>query len=107
MKRLSAITISLALGLSFSSISAMDEKDRIELLETAVIETASTPAQKSAVAEYMANVAREKMELAQSFRDKANSARGGKAITQMKEKAELLRKAEVLEKEAERYKKSS
>jgi hypothetical protein len=74
-------------------------------LENAVIEQASTPAEKSAVSEYLASVVKEKLELAQSLRERANTTRGGKAISQMNEKADLIRRAEALEKDAQKYKK--
>lgn len=93
----------LAFGLATANLSALDTNERLELLESAIIETATTPAQKSAVSEYLANVAKEKMELAQALRERANSPRGGKLVTQMNEKKELIRRAEALEKQAKKY----
>ena len=97
----------LGLGLATANLQALDTNERFELLETAVIEQASTPAQKSAVSEYLASVAKEKLELAQALRERANTTHGGKVISQNNEKKELLRRAEILEKEAEKYKKVS
>lgn len=97
----------LGLGIAASNLQAMDASERFELLENAVIEQASTPAQKSAVSEYLANVAKEKIEMAQALRERALTSRGGKVITQNNEKQELIRRAVVLEKEAEKYKKVS
>ncbi|TGK50642.1 hypothetical protein EHQ16_04760 [Leptospira kanakyensis] len=93
----------LAMGLATANLHALDTNERLELLETAMIEQATTPAQKSAVSEYLANVAKEKVELAQALRDRANSPRGGKIVSQMNEKKDLLRRAEALEKEAQKY----
>lgn len=97
----------LGLGLATANLQAVDSGERFELLENAVIEQASTPAQKSAVSEYLASVAKEKLDLAQGLRDRANSTRGGKIVSQMNEKADLLRRADALEKEAQKYKKVS
>ena len=93
----------LAMGLATANLHALDTNERLELLESAMIEQATTPAQKSAVSEYLANVAKEKTELAQALRERAGSTRGGKALSQMNEKKELLRRAEALEKEAKKY----
>jgi hypothetical protein len=95
----------LGLGLATANLQAIDTEDRFDLLENAVIEQASTPAQKSAVSEYLASVVKEKLELAQSLRERANTTRGGKAISQMKEREDLLRRAEALEKDVQKYKK--
>ncbi len=97
----------LGLGLATANLHALDTDERFELLENAVIEQASTPAQKSAVSEYLASVAKEKLELAQEMRQRATTPRGGKIVSQMNEKAELIRRAEALEKEAQKYKKVS
>jgi hypothetical protein len=97
----------LGLGLATANLQALDTNERFELLENAVIEQASTPAQKSAVSEYLASVAKEKLELAQSLRERANVSHGGKVISQNNEKRELLRRADALEKEAQKYKKVS
>ncbi|GBF51060.1 hypothetical protein LPTSP4_25910 [Leptospira ryugenii] len=97
----------LGLGLSTANLYALDTNERFELLESAVIEQASTPAQKSAVSEYLASVAKEKLELAQTLRERAQVAHGGKAISQTNEKQELLRRAAALEAEAAKYKKVS
>ena len=97
----------LGLGLATANLQALDTSERFELLENAVIEQASTPAQKSAVSEYLASVAKEKLELAQALRERANTTRGGKVISQMNEKQELLRRADALEKDAQKYKKVS
>ncbi|EOQ89302.1 hypothetical protein LEP1GSC202_1434 [Leptospira yanagawae serovar Saopaulo str. Sao Paulo = ATCC 700523] len=94
----------LAMGLATANLHALDTNERLELLETAMIEQASTPAQKSAVSEYLANVAKEKTELAQALRERAGAPRGGKILSQMNEKKELLRRADALEKEAKKYK---
>lgn len=91
------------MGLATANLHALDTNDRLELLESAMIEQATTPAQKSAVSEYLANVAKEKTELAQALRERAGSTRGGKALSQMNEKKELLRRAEALEKDAKKY----
>ncbi|EOQ96277.1 MULTISPECIES: LIC_10421 family protein [Leptospira] len=93
----------LAMGLATANLYALDTNERLELLESAMIEQATTPAQKSAVSEYLANIAKEKVEMAQALRDRAGSTRGGKALSQMNEKKELLRRAEALEKEAKKY----
>ncbi|WP_411823981.1 LIC_10421 family protein [Leptospira sp. 'Mane'] len=97
----------LGFGLATANLYALDTNERLELLENAVIEQASTPAQKSAVSEYLANVAKEKTELAQALRDRAQVSHGGKVISQINEKRDLIRRAEALEKEAQKYKKVS
>lgn len=105
-KTIFASTIAI-FAIATTQVSALDNSDHLELLENAVIEQASTPAQKTAVSEYLANVAREKQELAQSFRAKAGLAYGGKAMTQIQQKKEFLRMAEQLEVEAQKYKRVS
>lgn len=100
-------TTILALGLATANLQALDTNERLELLESAMIETATTPAQKSVVSEYLANIAKEKTELAASLRERANSPRGGKIVSQNLEKKELLRRAAVLEREASKYNKVS
>ncbi len=108
MKTKTILASSLAIfAIATSQVSAIDNSDRLELLEAAVIEQASTPAQKTAVSEYLANVAKEKLELATSYRGKAGLAYGGKAISQIQQKKEFLRLAEELEKEAQKYKRVS
>ncbi len=97
----------LGFGLATANLQALDNVDRFELLENAVIEQASTPAQKSAVSEYLASVAKEKLELAQALRERANTTHGGKIVSQNNEKRELIRRAEALEKDAQKYKKIS
>ncbi|TGN20854.1 LIC_10421 family protein [Leptospira idonii] len=103
LKKTIAVGI-LGLGLATANLYALDTNERIELLEAAMIEQASTPAQKSAVSEYLASVAKEKTELAQALRERANVTRGGKIVAQNNEKKELIRRAEALEKEAQKYK---
>ncbi len=48
LKKTIAVGI-LGLGLATANLYALDTNERIELLEAAMIEQASTPAQKSAV----------------------------------------------------------
>ncbi len=96
-------TTVLALGLATANLQALDTNERLELLESAIVETATTPAQKSVVSEYLANIAKEKLELAASLRERATSTRGGKVISQNLEKQELIRRAEILEKQAAKY----
>jgi hypothetical protein len=97
----------LGLGLATANLHALDTNERFELLENAMVEQASSPAQKSAVSEYLASVAKEKMELAQALRERAAVSHGGKVISQNNEKKELLRRAAALEAEASNYKKVS
>lgn len=108
MKLKSLFTFSFAIfAIATTQVSATDNSDHLELLENAVIEQASTPAQKIAVSEYLANIVREKQELAQSYRAKAGLAYGGKAMTQIQQKKEFLKMAEQLEVEAQKYKRVS
>jgi len=94
-----------ALTISASSLSAIDQSTKIQLLEEALIETASTPAQMNAISAYMKNVAQEKLELAKEYRERANGPRAGKVVYQNAEKKDLLKKAARLESEAKSYQK--
>ncbi|MDF3819836.1 hypothetical protein P3G55_08005 [Leptospira sp. 96542] len=97
----------LALGLATANLQALDTNERLELLEAAMIEQATTPAQKSAVSEYLANISKEKMELAQALRERAGATRGGKIVSQNNEKKALLQRAAALEAEAKKYQRVS
>ncbi len=99
-----AIT-SLAIAISATGISANEESTKLRLLEEAIVESATTPAQKSVVSAYMKNVAQEKLALAKSYRERANGPRGGKVVYQNSEKKDLLKRASRLEDEAKRYEK--
>ncbi|WCL49184.1 LIC_10421 family protein [Leptospira sp. GIMC2001] len=105
MKNLIKTTIAtiVALGLSFTSLSAIDQSTKLKMMEEAIVESAATPAQKSVVSNYMNNVAKEKLELAQSLRDRANSPKAGKVAYKNAEKRDLLKKAARLEAEAKNY----
>ncbi|PJE00733.1 MAG: hypothetical protein CK427_12995 [Leptospira sp.] len=94
-----------ALTISASSLSAIDQSTKIQLLEEALIETATTPAQMNAVSAYMKNVAQEKLELAKEYRERANGPRAGKVAYKNAEKKDLLKKAARLESEAKSYQK--
>lgn len=94
-----------ALTISASSLSAIDQSTKIQLLEEALIETATTPAQMNAVSAYMKNVAQEKLELAKEYRDRANGPKAGKVAYKNAEKKDLLKKAARLESEAKSYQK--
>jgi hypothetical protein len=93
--------------LSFSLLSglyAVDNNEQLRLIEEAMIESATTPVQKTVVSRYMAKIATEKLQMAQKLRDGAKLARGGKLIYQNAEQKDLLKRAEILEKESEAYK---
>ncbi|WCL48940.1 LIC_10421 family protein [Leptospira sp. GIMC2001] len=105
--KITKILISLLIIQSLSSFSflfALDQSTKLRLMEEALIESAITPEQKSAVAAYMNKIAEEKLALAQKLRERANSPRAGKVAYKNAERKELIRKAERLESEAKRYK---
>ncbi|NCN11071.1 MAG: hypothetical protein GW938_14630 [Leptospira sp.] len=92
-----------ALTISASSISAIDQSTKLQLLEEALVESATTPAQQNVVSAYMKNVAQEKLELAKEYRERANAPKAGKVAYKNAERKDLLKKAARLENEAKRY----
>jgi hypothetical protein len=105
LKKLAITLTGAALAFGTTQLGAIDQSTKIRLMEEAIVESAATPGQKSAVAAYMQTVAKEKLELAQNLRERANSPRAGKVAYRNAEKRDLIKKAERLEKEAEQYKK--
>jgi hypothetical protein len=92
--------------LSFSLLSglyAVDNNDQLRLIEEAMIESATTPAQKTVVSRYMAKIANDKLQMAQKLREGAKLARGGKMLYQTSGQNDLLKRAQILEKEAGAY----
>jgi hypothetical protein len=98
------LILSFLLG-SFSSAFAVSEEMESKLLMKAMLESASTDSQRTAVTNYFNNLANAKLVEAKQLRKSASIARGGKMATQNLQKQELLKKAESLEKQAEAYQK--
>lgn len=101
-KQLVTLTLGLALTLG-GSLGAVDQSTKMKLMEEAMIETATTPAQKALVSSYMQSVAQEKIEIAKNLRERADRPKAGKVTYKNAERRELIQKAEALEAEAKRY----
>ncbi|MCB1157298.1 MAG: hypothetical protein H7A25_04645 [Leptospiraceae bacterium] len=98
------LTIALVFGLT-SSVFAITPAQENKLLMKALVEGASTPAQKESVSKYMNLLSKEKKAEAERFRALAKMHFGGKARLQDIKEKEYLKKAEALEQEAADYQK--
>jgi hypothetical protein len=100
MNRLIKVSAILAFLFSINSLLAISEELESRLLAKALLESATTPQQKTAVASYFQALAAEKREEAKKLQLLASTSRGGKVVSQNAQKREYLKKAERLEKEA-------
>jgi 5-enolpyruvylshikimate-3-phosphate synthase len=107
MRSLSKITSILLITLALTSLSAFSEDTETRLLEQALVEGAVTKEQKTAINRYFINIASQKQKESDRLREMAELARGGKSATQDIKKRELIKKADLLEEEANSYKQLS
>lgn len=98
-----SLILLIASLLAATSLQAIDQTTKMKLMEEAMIESATTPAQKAMVASYMKNVADEKLQIAKNLRERAERPRAGKVAYKNSERKELLQRAAALEAEAKRY----
>jgi hypothetical protein len=107
MRSLSKKTSILLITLALTSLSAISDDIETRLLEQAIIEGAVTKEQKTAINRYFINIASQKLKESERLREMAELARGGKFSSQDIKKRELIKKADLLEEEANSYKQLS
>ncbi|PKA04583.1 hypothetical protein CH375_10080 [Leptospira ellisii] len=87
----------------FSPIFSVSEEEEERLLEKALVESAVTPGQKLAVANYLKATAIAKRSRAVELRELAKLSRGEKFLHARARKEKLERMAESLERQADRH----
>ncbi|PJZ52250.1 LIC10421/LIC12816 family protein [Leptospira adleri] len=98
------ISVVSLLGL-LASTSAFAVSDEVEdqLLEKAIVESAVTKEQKTAVGNYLKAVAQQKATRAEELRELARRSTGGKFLASNAQSQKYLKQAQALEREAQRY----
>ncbi|TGK31843.1 hypothetical protein EHQ12_06090 [Leptospira gomenensis] len=92
----------LLLGI-FSPIVSVSQEEEERLLEKALVESAVTPGQKLAIANYLKATAIAKRSRAIELRELAKLSRGEKFLQARARKEKLERMAESLERQADRH----
>ncbi|PJZ53164.1 hypothetical protein CH380_11290 [Leptospira adleri] len=87
----------------FTPAFSVSEEEEERLLEKALVESAVTPAQKQAVANYLKASAIAKRNRAIELRELAKLSRGEKFLHAQARKEKLHRMAESLERQADRH----
>ncbi|RHX95726.1 hypothetical protein DLM76_01740 [Leptospira yasudae] len=82
---------------------AVSEETEQRLMEKALIESAVTSEQKTAVASYLRAMAAQKATRAEELRELSRRSTGGKFLANKAQSDRYRKQAEVLEREAERY----
>lgn len=104
MKTNKLISVISLLGLlATSSVFAVSEEVEDQLLEKAIVESAVTKEQKTAVGNYLKAVAQQKATRAEELRELARRSTGGKFLASNVQSQKYLKQAQALEKEAQRY----
>lgn len=95
--------ISLLGFLAASSLFAVSEEVEDQLLEKAIVESAVTKEQKTAVANYLKAVAQQKSQRAEELRELAKRSTGGKFLASNAQSQKYIKQAQSLERETARY----
>ncbi|XDD51596.1 hypothetical protein AB3N59_07640 [Leptospira sp. WS92.C1] len=98
------ISVVLFLGfLAASSVFAVSEDVEDQLLEKAIVESAITKEQKTAVGNYLRAVAHQKVQRAEELRELAKRSTGGKFLASNAQSQKYSKQAQSLERENARY----
>ncbi|EKO59311.1 LIC10421/LIC12816 family protein [Leptospira kirschneri] len=97
------LIVSLFGFLSTGSVFAVSEELEDQLLEKALVESAVTKEQKTAIGNYLQAIAQQKVTRAEELRELARRSTGGKFLASSVQSQKYLKQAQVLEKEAQRY----
>lgn len=95
--------ISLLGFLTASSVFAVSEEVEDQLLEKAIVESAVTKEQKTAVGNYLRAVAQQKAQRADELRELARRSTGGKFLASNAQSQKYIKQAQMLERENARY----
>lgn len=95
--------VSLLGFLAASSVFAVSEDVEDQLLEKAIVESAVTKEQKTAVGNYLRAVAQQKAHRAEELRELASRSTGGKFLASNAQSQKYIKQAQSLEKENARY----
>ncbi|EMJ90764.1 LIC10421/LIC12816 family protein [Leptospira alstonii] len=95
--------ISLLGFFATSAVFAVSEEVEDQLLEKAIVESAVTKEQKTAVGNYLKAIAQQKTARAEELRELARRSTGGKFVASNVQSQKYLKQAQTLEKEAQRY----
>ncbi|MCG6167673.1 hypothetical protein LFX25_07525 [Leptospira sp. FAT2] len=95
--------VSLLGFLAASSVFAVSEDVEDQLLEKAIVESAVTKEQKTAVGNYLRAVAQQKVHRAEELRELANRSTGGKFLASNAQSQKYIKQAQSLERENARY----
>ncbi|EMY78804.1 hypothetical protein LEP1GSC060_2136 [Leptospira weilii serovar Ranarum str. ICFT] len=87
----------------FSPIFSVSEEEEERLLEKALVESAITPGQKQAIANYLRATALAKRARAEELRELAKLSRGEKFLQARVRKEKLFKMADSLERQANRH----
>lgn len=93
----------LAFFLVSNSNFAISEETEQKLMEKALIESAVTKEQKTAVANYLRAVSAQKAARAEELRELSKRSTGGKFLASKAQSDRYRKQAEALEREVERY----
>ncbi|EJO71111.1 MULTISPECIES: LIC10421/LIC12816 family protein [Leptospira] len=97
------LIVSLFGFLSAGSVFAVSEEVEDQLLEKALVESAVTKEQKTAIGNYLKAIAQQKVTRAEELRELARRSTGGKFLASSVQSQKYLKQAQALEKEAQRY----
>ncbi|EMJ85887.1 hypothetical protein LEP1GSC198_0038 [Leptospira kirschneri str. JB] len=97
------LIVSLFVFLSAGSVFAVSEEVEDQLLEKALVESAVTKEQKTAIGNYLKAIAQQKVTRAEELRELARRSTGGKFLASSVQSQKYLKQAQALEKEAQRY----
>ncbi|TGM56575.1 LIC10421/LIC12816 family protein [Leptospira adleri] len=95
--------VSLLGFLAASSVFAVSEDVEDQLLEKAIVESAVTKEQKTAVGNYLRAVAHQKAQRAEELRELARRSTGGKFLASNAQSQKYIKQAQMLERENARY----
>ncbi|MCG6194401.1 hypothetical protein LFX25_14225 [Leptospira sp. FAT2] len=101
--RITAHLFFLAFFLISNSHFAVSEETEQRLMEKALIESAVTSEQKTAVANYLRTMAAQKASRAEELRELSKRSTGGKFLANKAQSDRYRKQAEALEREVERY----